>query len=841
MMKVPENSWTKRAVCAVCTVVCFGAGQTLAVLAEDTTGRSLQQSMIWLDSAPFGQEAYSVFRKEFQLAAVPERATLQIFADSRYILWINGRYVERGPCRFHPSHPEYDKLDVTSFLHQGDNALAVLVHHYHDGVMENDGSEVNGRVARHVPGLTAKLEIVEQGGRQVNLLTDASWRGSTHTRFQTSGVAPSSIPDRIDARRDSGDWTLPGFDDSTWEKPVNIDGGQWGPLCARSIPLLRETEVKPLTLVDHGGKAVSLPLAEALPIGLKVGESLVIDAGQFVQAYSVIELEAEEGSELELQYAQTFFDTDRKPGLSSMSYGSSSHISQYIARAGRQTYMSGDTFGCKYVVIRLKSGQASLMGMRLINRLYPFEVVGRFQSGDKFLNQLWQIGINTLCILCEDAYVDCAGRERAQWLGDGVVVEAPVTRLALAGPESAGRPRYADARLLRQKLRQIGQTVLPDGRVKAFSPSDGFDKHGYIEDYACMWIQGIRTYSDMTGDIDLARELWPTVTGQIQWFLDRFSPRGLVHAREFGAFVNPLIYQVCEGATLNAYFHRSLVDAAELARRLDKPEQHQQYKAAAEALKQSINTHLWDDEAGTYYSGIKNDKKTKLTGFAAMMCLYFDVVPPERKGRVNQWLLANYSKASPSFDSYAYMYFFEVLYRMNTAAVDQLVLDLMREHWASMTKGETQTTWENFTPHERCHNWGSAPTYFLSKYVLGVRVDDPVSNQRIVIEPRLGDLRHVEGTVVTEFGPVPVRWEKTDDGKMLTFEVEIPSDVRAEVRLPQLSETTLVVLNGQPIDMASTADDFKARQCGRFLVLELGSGKHVGVVQATSSGPPAAR
>jgi hypothetical protein len=28
----------------------------------------------------------------------------------RYMLWINGRYVERGPCRFVPAHPEYDTL-----------------------------------------------------------------------------------------------------------------------------------------------------------------------------------------------------------------------------------------------------------------------------------------------------------------------------------------------------------------------------------------------------------------------------------------------------------------------------------------------------------------------------------------------------------------------------------------------------------------------------------------------------------------------------------------------------------------------------------------------------------
>ena len=127
------------------------------------------------------------------------------------------------------------------------------------------------------------------------------------------------------------------------------------------------------------------------------------------------------------------------------------HVNRYIARAGRQTYMSGDTFGCKYVVVRLKSGQVRLHGVRLINRLYPFEVVGRFQSNDKFLNHLWQIGINTVCLCSEDAYVDSAARERAHGWATAWWSRAPITRVAFAGPGADGRLRYADPRLLRQE------------------------------------------------------------------------------------------------------------------------------------------------------------------------------------------------------------------------------------------------------------------------------------------------------------------------------------------------------------------------------------------------------
>ena len=120
---------------------------------------ALQDSFIWSPSAPAGKQAYAVFRKTFNLQEQPKSAVLRLFADSRYILWINGKYVDRGPCRFDPIGPEYDTLDVTRFLQTRDQYLAVLVHHYHDGKPLDNGDEFCGRIMRHAPGVTASLEL----------------------------------------------------------------------------------------------------------------------------------------------------------------------------------------------------------------------------------------------------------------------------------------------------------------------------------------------------------------------------------------------------------------------------------------------------------------------------------------------------------------------------------------------------------------------------------------------------------------------------------------------------------------------------------------------------------
>jgi alpha-L-rhamnosidase len=44
-------------------------------------------------------EVHALFRKSFYLGSVPERAPARITADSRYLLYLNGCEVFRGPIR----------------------------------------------------------------------------------------------------------------------------------------------------------------------------------------------------------------------------------------------------------------------------------------------------------------------------------------------------------------------------------------------------------------------------------------------------------------------------------------------------------------------------------------------------------------------------------------------------------------------------------------------------------------------------------------------------------------------------------------------------------------------
>jgi alpha-L-rhamnosidase len=150
----------------------------------------------------------------------------------------------------------------------------------------------------------------------------------------------------------------------------------------------------------------------------------------------------------------------------------------------------------------------------------------------------------------------------------------------------------------------------------------------------------------------------------------------------------------------------------------------------------------------------------------------------------------------------------------------------MREKWKGMADSPWQTTWEEFSGGSRAHCYGMFPGYFLSAYVLGVREDGPVAAKRLLIEPRLGDLTHAEGTVVTEFGPVPVRWKMNPDH--LDFEFTVPEGVSASLGLPSYAGNAHLVLDHNP---AISADPDS-----RIIRVEVGSGIHNGTLSFPEKG-----
>jgi hypothetical protein len=788
--------------------------------------------MIWCTGQPDGEQVYAAFRKGFDLAETTGPAILHLFADSRYMLWVNGKYVLRGPCRFNPVRPEYDVVDLGPYVRKGKNSIVVLAHNY--------GSAINGRIMKHVPGLAAVMYF---SGKEV-LRTDATWRFNDKTSYQASPHSWNSIPDVIDARVDKGEWIAAGFDDSSWKFASPIDGRQWGRMFPRELPLAAERELKNLTVLP-----LKKALREVLPIELTTGGEVLLDLGQMAMAYAAMELEADEGSRLTIRYALRY-----KNGKPEEMWGAG-HT--YTATSGIQRFITTDQWAGHYALVSCVSGRIKILGIKFTDRSYPFERIGTFSCSDTMLTTLWEMAQKTIEVTSDDGYGSDA-RERNEWIQDAAKASFSTTRVGSSGPGTNGKPVFSDPRPLKNMLRHAAQSQLPDGRLRATFPTDRGpeDCHYVIDDYSCQWFEALQTCFNSTGDTAFVAEMWPALQRQAGWFLRNRTSRGLLLAREYTSFDNPLAYITCEGSTINAFFYQALRCVEYLGTVLGKKQEAQAYKQAADSLYLAFNKELWNGNENVYNAGWLDDRVFAPTVHAQLMALQCGLVPANRKASVQSWFLANYKNpgmkhvcvnkdfekmiAGKSGIDMPVMYYwvFSELYRMNTEESDMEVIREIRRRWTTMVnfQQDAGTLSESFTDEkgegasESCHNYGSVPAWFLSSCVLGVKTDGPAAEKQLLIEPRLGDLSFSRGVVVTEHGAVPVSWEKSANGASLNFDIRIPEGIHATVHLPMLSTKGTARMNGKLV-MKDGRTVEGVTLDGRWIVIRQVTGRCTGSIE----------
>ena len=122
---------------------------------------------IWIPGAAKPYHCYIYARRSFELAARPQSATLHVTASDRYVLFVNGAYVGRGPARSDPRRKSYDSHDVARHLVPGRNTVAIRAYHF--------GTPRDG------------------GGRAGDDTGWGVWSGNSYTVGERAGLWPSWI------------------------------------------------------------------------------------------------------------------------------------------------------------------------------------------------------------------------------------------------------------------------------------------------------------------------------------------------------------------------------------------------------------------------------------------------------------------------------------------------------------------------------------------------------------------------------------------------------------------------------------------------------------------------
>ena len=172
-------------------------------------------------------------------------------ADSRYKLFVNGRYVASGPARGFQSHWPYDELDIAPYLKRGRNVIAASVLCFGRGNFSHISKDSGGFI------------LIGKAGA-VDFSTGGDWRvrrDRGYLRHTTQVSLQVGFEEFYDARLEDGSWLESSYDehdkpiapddpgriDDRWRDPVVRPAGcmPWPAVEPRMIPMLHEEVILP--------------------------------------------------------------------------------------------------------------------------------------------------------------------------------------------------------------------------------------------------------------------------------------------------------------------------------------------------------------------------------------------------------------------------------------------------------------------------------------------------------------------------------------------------------------------------------------------------------------------
>jgi hypothetical protein len=138
----------------------------------------------WIWASDFNDVAvkgqFVQFRKTFSIAKIPDgEVPIHVSADTRYRLYLNGESISFGPCKSYLGRWNYETVDISPYLKEGQNVLAARVLRFsyaHDGCLSMVRSQLPGFI------LYCEYEVRKSCFSRLDPFTNTWLSGSPHQR-----------------------------------------------------------------------------------------------------------------------------------------------------------------------------------------------------------------------------------------------------------------------------------------------------------------------------------------------------------------------------------------------------------------------------------------------------------------------------------------------------------------------------------------------------------------------------------------------------------------------------------------------------------------------------------
>lgn len=422
------------------------------------------------------ENRHILFRRKFSYTGAG-RATLFITADDYYKLYLNGRFVTQGPCPGYPWHYYYNVVDVTPYLTQGENVIAV--HTYYQGLINRvwvSGDDRHGLLL----DLTA-------GGKTV-LASDASFLCAPHTGFAAMGKSgyDTQFMERYDSGAPEVGFEKPEYDDGAWERAVTKKNTDYRLFCQPTGQLAFE-RIRPVSVKKTKG-------------------GYLADFGKEYVGYLALRARGSAGDTVTILCGQELCDDGsvRFELRSNCRYRE-----EWVLSGGEDTLDQFDYKSFRYAELLVPEGcEIDTESWALTARHYPFSLKARCNTDDPTLGRVWALCVNTIRYGVQEVIQDCMDREKGQYLGDGCYTS--LTH-ALLTKDTA----------MMEKLIDDSLRSAPIDRGLMTCTTCSFMQE--IADYSLMLPMLMRAHYQLTKDKEFLRARFPALCDVILAFREAYA------------------------------------------------------------------------------------------------------------------------------------------------------------------------------------------------------------------------------------------------------------------------------------------------------------------------------
>ncbi len=689
----------------------------------------------------------SELRREFLVQGKVARARAYICGLGYSELRINGRKVGRSVLD--PGWTTYEKrslyatYDVTGFLEEGMNAVAVMLGH---GWFKS-------------LALLFQMNIEFEDGQRIEVVSDSSWK-VTDGPIISDSIYNGEI---YDARRENPGWDRPGFDDTAWKRAESVEGPK-GILSSQMMP--------PIQVVDT---IVPLRMTNPRP-GV-----YVFDMGQNFSGWARLSVRGPAGTEVRLRFAEMLYG-DGMINQENLRNARAEDV--YILKGeGEEVYEPRFTYhGFRYVELTGFPGTPTLQTLRGRVVHTAVEPVGSFACSKQILNDLQRIIVWGQKTNLHSIPTDCCQRdERMGWMGDAQgTAEEAIYNFDMAAFYTNFLRNIRD---VQDEKGTITDTV---PHVWGSRPAD--PAWGTAYPLICWYVY------QYYGDRRILEDHYEGVKKYVEYLRTR-EENGLVKFSYYGDWV---AVDKTPGSLVSSFYYLyDVLILSDMARVLGKEQDAKLYSDLAEKIRAAFHREYFDPKTKNYANG---------TQTANTLPLFLGIVPESERGAVWANLFDNLVYKNNSHLTTGIIgtkYIMELLSRQgNSDLAYDIAAQTSYPSWGFMIENGATTLWELWQlrqgPSMNSHNhpmFGSVGSW-LYKALAGINLaPGTVGFEKIRIAPQMvRDLRYASGSTRTPRGEISCSWSR--DERNVRLEAVIPVGSEAEIVLPKFNLQNAVVKEG---------------------------------------------